>query len=74
MTAVTRQDIARVLGPVDEALAAEIVRIGATAEEIAAARAWIDNEDALVGEGVPMPTGRVATLIEMLTAADEPEI
>lgn len=74
MTAVTRQDIANVLGPVDEALAAEILRIGATAEEIAAARAWIDNEDALVGEGVPMPTGRVATLIEMLTAADDPDL
>lgn len=50
-------DIISVLGPVDEALAAQINRTGATPEELAQAWAWFNADEALVNEGRPLPSG-----------------
>ncbi len=33
--------------------------------------AWIDNDEAMLNEGRPAPTGRVARAIELLRARDE---
>lgn len=63
-------DIISVLGPVDEALAAQINRTGATPEELAQAWAWFNADEALVNEGHPLPSGRVAELVAVLEAAE----
>jgi hypothetical protein len=61
------------LGPVDDVTVAEIIATGATAEELAEAKAWLTNDDALMNVGKPLPAGRVAGLIEILTAIEEEE-
>jgi hypothetical protein len=48
-------DVARlgdsVHGPVDEAMVAEIVATGAFAEELREAWAWLNEDEALIGQG-----------------------
>jgi hypothetical protein len=65
------EDIVAILGPADETLIADITRTGATVEELAQAWAWFSADDALVEEGRPLPTGRVAEIIALLEAAEQ---
>lgn len=74
MATLTQADVVAVLGPVDDELAAELLRMDVTSEEIALARAWLDREDALVDAHVPPPSGRIAQVIELLAASPEDEV
>lgn len=64
------KEITAILGPVDEALIAEIYQTGASVEELAQAWAWLNEDEALVNEGRSLPSGRVADLIRLLEVAD----
>lgn len=64
------EDITAILGPVDEVLIAEINRTGATAEELAEAWAWVGADEALINEGRPLPSGRIAELVALLEASE----
>ncbi|WP_173931177.1 hypothetical protein [Chelativorans sp. Marseille-P2723] len=66
MTALTREGVQRILGPVDNTLLAEIAATGANERELAEAHAWLVNDDALVNEFRPLPTGRIAELVDLL--------
>jgi hypothetical protein len=66
---MTYDDIVAVLGPVDQDLAAELIATGASVAELREAFNWLNNDEALMGEGRPLPGTRIAALIEML----EPE-
>ncbi len=68
---MTSGDVIAVLGPVDETLVAEVVATGATQAELAEAFAWANNDEALIGEGRHLPEGRVAALVDLLTAGEE---
>jgi hypothetical protein len=59
------------LGRVDQEFLARIAATGASAAELVQARAWLAAEEALIGEGRALPTGRVAELIDLLTPEDE---
>ena len=48
----------------------DILATGASAEELAQAQAWIANEEARL-TGSPLPSGRVAGLVELLIILDE---
>lgn len=74
MTAMTRDAVARVLGPVDDAFAAEIVATGASEAELREARAWVADDEALVNDLRPFPTGRVAVLVELLRPLEGPVV
>jgi hypothetical protein len=63
---LTASDVEAVLGPADESLAAQIIATGATAADLAEAWAWINNDEALINEGRPLPTGKVAELCALL--------
>ncbi|MFU0507586.1 hypothetical protein [Pseudaminobacter sp. NGMCC 1.201702] len=63
---MTRKEALSVLGPTDEDTIAEIVSSGATVEELRTALAWLANDEALMGEGRPLPGTRVARLIDLL--------
>jgi hypothetical protein len=69
---LTREAISRVLGPVDEDLAAELVATGATESELS--EAWLFSDEALINEGRHFPTGRVAELIDILRELEAPAI
>ncbi len=66
MMGLTRQDVIAALGPVDDLVVAEIIATGITASELAQARAWIANDEALVNAGHALPSGRVGRVIEVL--------
>ncbi|RIK97854.1 MAG: hypothetical protein DCC74_06380 [Proteobacteria bacterium] len=68
---MTARDITAIIGPADEQLLSEIMLTGATAGELAQAWAWVNSDDALVNEGRPLPTGKVAELIDLLEDMDE---
>ena len=65
MKRVTRDDIARAVGPVDDVTVAEIIGTGATVDELAEAQAWIVNDEPLMNAGKPLPSGRVGALIQI---------
>lgn len=67
---ITRSDMEKILGPVDDQLATEILSVGATAEELARALFWVNADEAFVNDGAHMPAGRVAELIEILEARE----
>lgn len=69
--AITREDIERMLGPIDNQLAAEIAATDATAADLAKAMAWLQADEALVNDGDHLPTGKVAELIGILETADD---
>jgi len=70
---LAHDDVVSVLGPVDETVVADIVATGVTPEELAEARAWVNADEAMIGEGRPLPCGRVAELVELLQPdQDEP--
>ncbi|OLP59184.1 hypothetical protein BJF93_04580 [Xaviernesmea oryzae] len=71
---MTRDDILAVLGPVDEVLQAEIAATGASRAELAEAWAWVNADEALVNQGRALPTGRVAELVELLTADEDEDL
>jgi hypothetical protein len=73
MSPLTKEAIARVLGPVDDALAAELVATGATEEELREAHAWVSNDEPLVNDLRPFPKDRLAAVIEILETLGEPE-
>jgi len=68
---MTAGTVVSILGPVDQSLIAEVIATGATLDELEQAFAWINNDEALIGEGRRLPGGRVATLVDILAADDE---
>jgi len=70
MTQMTRDDITRAIGRIDDIAIAEIIATGATAEELAEAQAWIANDEPLMNAGRPLATGRVRELIDILAELD----
>ena len=71
--AMSAADVTAILGLVDDALVAEIISTGATREDLAQAWYWLNSDEALINEGRPLPSGKVAELAELLSAdEDEP--
>ncbi|MDR6817451.1 hypothetical protein J2X76_002627 [Neorhizobium sp. 2083] len=53
---------------------ADVIATGATQAELSEAFVWANNDEALIGEGRPLPSGRVTTLVDLLVSdEDEPE-
>ena len=71
---LSAKEVMDLLGPVDEVLVTEIVATGASRSELAEAWAWVNSDEALVGEGRHLPSGRVAQLIDLLGPDDEDEL
>jgi hypothetical protein len=67
MKRVTRDDIIKAVGPIDDVTIAEIIGTGATVEELAEAQAWIVNDEPLMNAGKPLPSGRVGELVAILS-------
>ena len=67
MKGVTRDDVIKAVGPIDDVTIAEIIGTGATVEELAEAQAWIANDEPLMNAGKPLPSGRVGELVEILS-------
>ena len=57
MTRITRDDVTRAIGRIDDVTIAEIIATGATTDELAEAQAWIANDEPLI-ERRPAAGGR----------------
>ena len=66
MTRLTRDEIIKAVGQVDDVTIAGIIGTGATADELAEAQAWAVNDDPLLNAGRKLPTGRVREQIDLL--------
>lgn len=67
---LTREEILSVLGPADDSMIADLIATGASFGESREAWAWLQNDEALMGEGRPLPGSRVAALIDILDQDD----
>lgn len=66
-----RDEVTSVLGPVDDSLAAEILATEASLVELEQAWAWLNADEAQINAYRPLPTGRVAQLIDILSPLDD---
>jgi hypothetical protein len=73
MRRVTREDVTKVVGRVDDAIIAEIIGTGATVDELAEAKAWVANDEPLVNAGRSLPSGRVGELVDILSELEPDE-
>jgi hypothetical protein len=70
MTRITRDDVTRAVSQADDITIARIIATGATAEELAEAKAWIANDEPLINAGKPLAKARVGELVDILTELD----
>jgi len=70
---LTRDDVIRAVGPVDDVTVAEIIGTDATVNELAEAQAWIANDEPLLNDGRPLAQGRVRELIDILAELEPNE-
>ena len=63
---ITRDDVIKAIGVVDDVTIAQIIAAGATVEELAEAQAWITNDEPMMNAGRPLATGRVRELVDIL--------
>ncbi|WGG60781.1 hypothetical protein [Brucella intermedia] len=68
---MTYDDIVSVLGSIDDDLAAGLIATGASVDELREAWNWLNNDEALMGEGRPLPDIRVSQLIDLLEPDDD---
>ena len=63
---ITRDEVIKAIGAVDDATIAEIIGTGATGDELAEALAWIGNDELMMKSGRPPATARVRGLVDIL--------
>jgi hypothetical protein len=73
MKPLTRDEVTAALGETDDLIVVEILRTGATPDELAEALAWLANNEPLMNIGKPLASGRVGRLVEILESAYEEE-
>ena len=66
MTRVTRDDVMKAIGAVDDVTIAQIIATDATVDELAEAQAWMANDEPMMNSGRPLATGRVRELVDIL--------
>jgi hypothetical protein len=67
MQRLTREDVIKAIGSVDDVTIAQIIGMNATADELAEAHAWLANDEPLLNAGRPLATGRVRELVDILS-------
>jgi len=73
MNTLTRKDATAMLGELDDVVTAKIIATGAAPEELAEAHAWLANDEPLMNAGRPLPSGRVARVVDIVAAISEEE-
>jgi hypothetical protein len=63
---ITRDDVIKAIGAVDDVTIAQVIATGATAEELAEAQAWMTNDEPMMNSGRPLATGRIRELVDIL--------
>jgi hypothetical protein len=72
MTKLTKKDILAVAGSIDDDLAAQILELDPTQEELTEALAWLSANDTLIWGRHHVPHGRIQQLCDLIAAAEIP--
>ena len=76
MATLTRTEIHKIAGPLDEELIIQILDTGATAKELTEAFGWFSDSIGMKDAGHHRPAGQIIRLCEILETAqlaDEPK-
>ncbi|MDE2379686.1 hypothetical protein [Bradyrhizobium sp.] len=73
MTHLSRDDVTRAIPGADDVTIAEIIGTGASAEELAEARAWLVNDEPMINDLRPLAQGRVRQLVDILSELEDGE-
>jgi hypothetical protein len=73
MPTLTKSAVEGVLGPIEDSLVAELALTGASEQELREAQTWLTNDEALLNEFRPFPSGRVGDLVRILDALQGPD-
>jgi len=68
---LTRDEVRALIGRSDDGVLTDILTLGASRAELAEARLWLENDEAMLNEGRAIPSGRVGRLIEILQLCDD---
>jgi hypothetical protein len=67
MRRITREDVVKAVGQIDDVTIAKIIATGATVDELAEAQAWLANDEPLMNAGKRLATGRARELVDILS-------
>lgn len=70
---LTYEEVVQTIGPADDTVVAAIIATGATHDELAEARAWLANDEALINAGKALAAGRVGQLVRILARIEDEE-
>jgi hypothetical protein len=70
---ITRDDLIKATGAVDDVTIAQMIATGATVDELAEALAWLANDEPMMNSGRPLATGRVRELVDILVELEPDE-
>ncbi|TCU73445.1 hypothetical protein EDE08_104541 [Bradyrhizobium sp. R2.2-H] len=70
---ITRDDLIKATGAVDDVTIAQLIATGATVDELAEALAWLANDEPMMNSGRPLATGRVRELVDILVELEPDE-
>lgn len=71
MKHLSHDDVVRAIPGADDVTIAAIIGTGATAEELAEARAWLANDEPMINDLRPLAHGRVRDLVDILSEFEE---
>jgi hypothetical protein len=67
MRRITREDVTKAIGQIDDVTVAKIIATGATVDELAEAQAWLANDEPLMNAGKPLAAGRARELVDIFS-------
>ena len=67
---MTKEEIIKIVGHIEDPLVAEIIRSGASNQELQEAFEWVFSDDTISKEAHIQPHGRVAKLCEILELSE----
>ena len=73
ISTLTRKDVTAMFGKLDDVVIAKIIATGPTPEELEEAHAWPANDEPMMNAGHPLPSGRVARVVDIVVAINEEE-
>lgn len=68
---LTRDEVRALTGRSSDGVVTEILNMGASRAELAEARVWLENDEAMLNEGRPIPSGRIARLVDLLQTDED---
>jgi hypothetical protein len=68
---LTREEFIALIGRSDNEVLTDILKTGASRSKLAEARAWIENDEAMLNAGRSILSERVAHLVEILQVCDD---